>query len=100
MKILMRLLCMLIVSYAFPFCQTATGASCVIPPPGLVSWWKSDGNVLDSFSTNAGFASNGVTFVTGKVSQAFNFDGTSGFVRIPGSASLDVGLQGGLTIEG
>jgi hypothetical protein len=36
----------------------------------------------------------------GEVGPAFSLDGTSGYVLVPGSPSLDVGLSGGFTIEG
>lgn len=49
---------------------------CVPPPGGMVSWMPGDGNTNDIESGNRGIASGGVTYTTGKVGQAFNFDGT------------------------
>src|SRR6266487_7197793 len=66
----------------------AAAQVCVPPPSGLVSWWPGDGNANDIVDGNHGSISGGVTFVPGKVLDAFNFDGT-GFVQIPDSRSLE-----------
>jgi len=52
--------------------------SCVQPPSGLISWWPGDGNASDIIGGNDG-AWNGTTeaYASGKVSQAFSFDGNS-----------------------
>ena len=42
----------------------------------------------------------GTGFTNGEVGRAFSFDGSSGYVSVPASASLDVGAGGGFTIEG
>lgn len=57
-------------------------------PPGLISWWRAEGNALDSVSTNHGVLTNGTTFNTGKVGRTFAFDGTDDVVQVPDSASL------------
>src|SRR5262249_47736214 len=62
--------------------------NCSPPPSGLVSWWSGDGNALDIVGTNNGTAQGGVTFTTGKVGPAFSFDGATGSVVVPDSASL------------
>ena len=79
----------------------------VIPPPpclpapfGLVSWWRAEGDSTDCAGSNDGLLEGGVTFSSGEVGQALNFNGTSADVRVPASASLDVGAGGGLTVEG
>ena len=74
--------------------------SCDPPPGGLVSWWRAEGNAADSQGTNNGVLQGGASFASGKVGQAFSLDGTNGYVQIPASASLNVGLSNGLTIEG
>ena len=62
---------------------------CVPPPSGLVSWWPGDGDATDIVDANNGVISGaGVTFVAGKVGQAFNFDGTD-FVRVPDNNNLE-----------
>ncbi len=52
-------------------------AACVQSPNNLVSWFAGEQNALDSRSNNHG-TNNGATFTTGKVGQAFNFNGASG----------------------
>ncbi|HJS08614.1 MAG TPA: LamG-like jellyroll fold domain-containing protein [Pirellulales bacterium] len=68
-----------------------------IPPAGLVSWHRAEGNTLDSAYHNTGTLLGGATFAAGKVGQAFSFDGVDDEVRIPHRPSQDAGNQ--LTIE-
>lgn len=68
-------------------------------PSGLMSWWSGDGHAFDSANTNHGVLSNGVAFVSGKVGQAFSFDGTDDLISLGVSDSLNVGTNNGLTIE-
>jgi nitrogen fixation protein len=63
--------------------------ACVAPPSGLVGWWMGEGDAFDSFGTNNGTLQNGVGFVSGEVGQAFNLNGTSQYVDVPSSASLN-----------
>ncbi len=78
---------------------TSPVPTCVSAPSGLVSWWPGENNAADSVGGNFGSLSNGVTFVPGEVGQAFKLDGTSGYVRVNASSSLNVGLGNGLTME-
>jgi hypothetical protein len=74
-------------------------AACAPSPPGLVSWWRGEGNADDSASNNNGTLSpTGVTFAAGEAGQAFSFDGAVGSVEILASPSLDVGAGSGFTI--
>ena len=68
-------------------------------PAGLVSWWRGEGDASDSAGTNNGVLEGGVAFAAGEVGQAFSFNGTNADVRVPASASLNVGLADGFTIE-
>jgi hypothetical protein len=68
-------------------------------PAGLVGRWAGEGNANDSVGANNGVLEGAVTFVPGKVGQAFSFDGTTADVRVPASPSLDVGAGAGMTIE-
>lgn len=52
--------------------------------PGLVSWWKFDGNVLDYGDDNDG-TNNGATYVNGRLNQGLKFDGIDDYVSIPNS---------------
>ena len=55
---------------------------------GMISWWRGESNALDSIGTNNGSLSNGVTYAPGQVGTGFQFDGSTGAVVIPDSASL------------
>lgn len=48
---------------------------CIIPPAGMVSWWPGDGNANDIQGISTGIVNGNVSFVPGKVDQAFNFTG-------------------------
>lgn len=58
---------------------TGGGATCVSPPSGIVSWWPGEGNALDIAGPNPGVAST-VTYVAGRVGQAFKFNGNTSIV--------------------
>ena len=58
-------------------CETVNNAEC---PDGMVSYWEANGNPQDSFDSNHGTLMGGTTFTTGKVGQAFNFDGIDDYV--------------------
>ena len=76
---------------ASPYRYHAGVTTCVQPPPNMVGWWAGDGNANDlTGNHNNGSISGGVTFVPGEVAQAFSFDGSSGFVSVPDSPSLDI----------
>ena len=63
---------------------------CAAAPSDLVGWWPGDGNANDkSGNGNNGTARNGLTYSNGEVQQAFNLDGTDGFVNVPDSSSFD-----------
>src|ERR1041384_2759452 len=72
-------------------------AQCVLPPSGLVSWWRGESNALDQVGVNHGALKGNVTFTNGMVGQGFNFNGTSSYVEIPHNASLNFTNQ--LTLE-
>ena len=58
---------------------------CVSPPAGLVAWWPGEGNANDIAGTNNGTLEGGATFTNGEVGQAFDFDGSTGYVQVPDS---------------
>src|SRR3954462_1993088 len=73
--------------------------TCVPSPDGVVGWWSAEGDGGDQTHVNPGILQGGVTFQAGKVGQAFAFQGGVDAVKIAASASLDVGVGNGLTIE-
>ena len=76
---------------------TVRGADCLTSPSGLVSWWPGENNANDNVGTNNGTLAGGVTFATGYVGTAFNFDGNNGSVIVADSSSLR--LTNELTLE-
>jgi hypothetical protein len=78
---------------------TVSTGACVSVPAGIISWWPAQGNGGDVAGTNPATVSSGVSYSPGEVGQAFNFDGTSGSIMIPASASLNVGAGSGFSVE-
>jgi hypothetical protein len=78
---------------------TVNAVPCTTVPPGLVSWWASEGNGNDVAGSNPATVNSGVSYGAGEVGQAFNFNGTSGNILASASPSLDVGAGAGFTVE-
>jgi len=51
------------------------------------------------FGNNNGTLHGGASFTNGEAGQAFQFDGSTGYVTVPASSSLNVGTNVGLTVE-
>ena len=64
----------------------------------MVSWLPGDGNANDIQGSNHGTLQGGATFVPGKVGQAFSFNGTDAYVRVPDNANLYPGA-GPFTVD-
>src|SRR5689334_8814675 len=79
--------------------ERATAQACVSPPSGLVGWWAGEGNAADLQGTNNGAVQNGVAFASGKVGQAFSFDGVDDYVLVPDSPGLNFGTNAPMTVE-
>jgi subtilisin-like proprotein convertase family protein len=88
--------------------RSQSGGIIVAPPAlqlspaltsGLVSWWRAEGNALDSYGVNNGLLQGGMTFAFGEVGKAFNYNSTNVYVVIPASSSLNVGAGSGFTLE-
>ncbi|MGI9067601.1 MAG: hypothetical protein ACR2HX_14520, partial [Pyrinomonadaceae bacterium] len=74
------------------------GAACLTPPPNMVSWYPGDGDANDIQGTNHGTRQGGATATaTGKVGQAFSFNGTTGYVSLGNPEGLKI--SGPLTID-
>ncbi|MBK6750529.1 MAG: hypothetical protein IPG67_11090 [Acidobacteria bacterium] len=76
---------------------TGKCSSCASPPANLISWWRGEDNGLDNVGSNHGALLKGTTFGTAMVGRGLVLDGTDDYVRIPASASLNVGAANGLT---
>src|SRR5690349_6205755 len=63
--------------------------NCAPAPPGLVGWWKGEGDALDSVGANNGVLTNGAGFAPGEVGQAFSFATPNQAVQIPDAPALD-----------
>jgi hypothetical protein len=72
---------------------TAAAHLCVAPPDGLIGWWPGNGNAQDIVTRSYGLTKGGTSFETGKVRQAFSFNGVDSSVNIPQTASLNVNKQ-------
>src|ERR1017187_5207022 len=57
--------------------------NCVPPPSGLLSWWPAEGNGDDVAGTSAATLMYGAKFAPGLVGQAFSFNGTNDYIRLP-----------------
>ena len=72
---------------------------CVEAPDNLVHWWIADGNTFDIINGNHGTLVDGGTFGTGKVSQAFDLDGTNDQVVVPNDAAAPFNFTGAFTVD-
>ena len=57
-------------------------------PPGLVALWSGNGNAKDNFGNNNAMLRGNMNFASGKVGQAFVFDGGSAYVEVPSSPEI------------
>jgi hypothetical protein len=63
--------------------------SCLLPPAGLVAWWRGEGEATDTVGTNHGTLINGATFASGEVGQAFSLDGIDDYIEVPNAPALN-----------
>lgn len=66
----------------------ACPGACIDPPQNMIGWWSGDGHAYDLAGSAHGAAADGATFSAGKVSQAFDLNGTGGYVRVPDRPAL------------
>jgi len=69
--------------------RTDAGAQCTAPPPGMVSWYRMEGNANDWLGRNNPSGTSAVTFPAGEVGQGATF-GSGAFIDVPDSPSLRV----------
>jgi hypothetical protein len=71
-------------------------SSCSAPPSGMLGWWRAEGNTVDSSGSNNNASVVGnVNYAAGEAGQAFQFNGTNGYVQVGGSYAMN----GARTIE-
>ena len=88
------------------------GSGSIAPPSslltGLYAVYKAESNANDSLGTYNGTAQGGLTYTAGKSGNAFTFNGTTAYVRLPdsfklsdsGSNAFSISLWGYLTNTG
>jgi hypothetical protein len=59
---------------------------CAVPPPGLVDWWRGEGDANDSAGIRHGVIIGPANFSPGSAGFAFNFNGVNNYVSnaLPG----------------
>ncbi|MGH9846379.1 MAG: LamG-like jellyroll fold domain-containing protein, partial [Blastocatellia bacterium] len=62
--------------------------ACTPSPPGLLAWYRAEGNGSDAAGSSAGQLKNGATTAPGKIGQAFHLDGVDDFVEVADSPVL------------
>ena len=67
--------------------------TCVRPSPGLVAWWRAEGNSDDSVGSIQGALLNGARYDEGKAGRGFGFDGSSAYVEVPDNALWAFGAR-------
>lgn len=77
---------------------TLPAPSCVDVLPGLISWWPGDGNLSDAMGNNLVTSYSG-TYSTGKVANAFVFNGNTSRISVNSSTSLNFTNQQNFSIE-
>jgi hypothetical protein len=60
----------------------------VLPPAGLVSWWRAENNGLDSAGSNHAAVANGASYAAGQAGQAFSLDGVNDYMQVTDAPSL------------
>jgi hypothetical protein len=57
--------------------------------PGLVGWWRGEGDALDFLGFNNGALQGGAGFAAGMVGYAFDLNGSGAYVDVPDSPNLN-----------
>lgn len=66
------------VALTLALCFQVPAQTCLPAPVGLVTWLRGENNTLDSRGrSNASLTGGGLTYASGKVGQAWSFDGVS-----------------------
>ncbi|HXF10900.1 MAG TPA: LamG-like jellyroll fold domain-containing protein, partial [Desulfuromonadaceae bacterium] len=79
---------------------TVNPATCTSAPSGLVALWQAESNANDTIGGNNGTPTGALGYGAGLVGQAFVLDGSTSYIQVPASSSLNLGANNGFTIEG
>ena len=64
---------------------------CATPPSGMVSWWPAEGDANDIQDGNDGTFNGTPAYGSGRVGQAFSFNGDpANYVSVPSNTNLDL----------
>jgi hypothetical protein len=66
---------------------------------GLVALWPGEGDANDVVGSNNGSPVGALNYTNGEAGQAFVFDGSTSYISVPASLSLDIGTGSGFTIK-
>jgi|GEM_PF-723603 len=73
--------------------------NCITPPANLATWWRLDGDGIESAGFSALTLNGGAGFGAGKVGLGLMLDGVNDSARASASAALSIGSSPGLTVE-
>src|SRR5207244_11338152 len=65
---------------------------CTPAPDGMISWWRAEGDAVDTKDGNDGTFNGTPAYSAGEVGQAISFDGNS-YVRVPDNTNLHFSSQ-------
>jgi hypothetical protein len=86
----------LILVIVFLIGDQASAQTCVAPASNLISWWRAEGNALDTRNLHNGTLQNGAFYANGRVGQAFAFDGVNDSILLGNQPGLQ---PNSITIE-
>jgi hypothetical protein len=72
---------------------------CVNPAPGVAGWWQGQNSPADFLGLDNGQWQGTSGYMAGEVGQAFYLNSAGADVRVPASATLNVGTNYGFTVE-
>jgi hypothetical protein len=78
-------------------CSIDSSVPCSSCPANLVSWWKGENNLADSWGDNNGLVLTNAGYTNGEVGMAFAISGTNGAVMLGSCSNLQLRT---FTIEG
>src|SRR5947207_1508837 len=71
-----------------PWLVLRAQTNCVVPPNGLVGWWRAETNTLDQAGTNNGTLMGNASYGTGAVGYGFVLDGTGDAIQVANTTNL------------